>query len=449
MYKLVLHGSYFTSVDENQIQSNENALICIDDSGKIERVMSASDPAFDEELALARKQDILEELADNQYLLPGFIDLHTHAPQWAQAGLALDLPLEEWLNKYTFPLEARFADIKMAKAVYNDYVQKLLSLGTTTALMFGTIHLGANLTLAKIAAKYGLRAFIGQVVMDNPDQTPSYYRNEGSKEALASTEKFIKLINEMREKTGASLHPVITPRFVPSCTDEALLGLGNLAKKYDLPIQSHVSESNWEHQYAIDRFGMHDAEVLDHFKLLTDKSVMAHGTQLSADNSSLLYERQTAIAHCPISNMYFGNGVLPVKSLLRHHHKLGVGSDISGGYSPSIYHNLRQAVGSSQMLEDGVDSRIKPQERGRADSRITMANAFYMATVGGADALHLPTGRIEASYLADFQIVRDHPPIIGRGNSDDVFQRLMYSTEEKDIEKVYVGGKLVYRKVGE
>ncbi|MEY8442250.1 amidohydrolase family protein [Lactobacillaceae bacterium 24-114] len=449
MYKLVIHGTYFSSVDENHVQSIENALICIGDSGQVELVLSSSDPLFEEELARARKQDILEELTDSQYLLPGFIDLHTHAPQWAQAGLALDLPLEKWLNNYTFPLEAHFADEDVAKAVYDDYVQKLLSLGTTTALMFGTIHLEANLMLAKIAAKYGLRAFVGQVVMDNPDQTPTYYRNVDYGSALSLTEKFINFMSEMQEKTGATLQPVITPRFVPSCTDEALAGLGELAKKYDLPIQSHVSESNWEHQYAINRFEMHDAEVLDSFNLLTDKSVMAHGTQLTVDDCSLLCKRQTAIAHCPISNMYFGNGVLPVKSLISHHHKLGIGSDISGGYSPSIYHNLRQAVGSSQMLEDGVDSRMNPQERGRDNARITMANAFYMATVGGGDALHLPVGKIEPGYLADFQIVRDHPPVIGQKSSDDIFQRLMYSTEEKDIEKVYVGGKLVYKKVGE
>lgn len=147
---------------------------------------------------------------------------------------------------------------------------------------------------------------------------------------------------------------MITPRFVPSCTDGTLAGLGKLAQKYDLPIQSHVSESNWEHQYAIDRFGIHDAEVLDRFGLLTDKTVLAHGTQLTEADAKLLHERGTALAHCPISNAYFGNGVLPVKQLLAAGNEVGLGTDISGGYSPSLYDNIRHAVALSQVRTDGV-----------------------------------------------------------------------------------------------
>jgi guanine deaminase len=443
MIELVICGTYFTSHGPNRAQTVRDALIMIDHTGMIQRILKPDDKDYLKEREQARQQERLVELQPSQYLLPGFIDLHVHAPQWPQAGLALDLPLAQWLNHYTFPLEAKFSDPTYAQKVYQDFVHALLANGTTAAMMFGTIHFSANMILAKEAVKQGLRGFVGQVVMDNPDQTPSYYRNSSAAEALESTEKFIQAVGDLQKQTTQTIEPVITPRFVPSCTDEALFGLGRLAHQYDLPVQSHLSESNWEHGYAIERYGQHDTDVMDHFGLLTDRTVMAHGTQLTEDDWQTLRERQTAIAHCPISNIYFGNGVLPVKRLLKLHNQLGLGSDISGGYTPSIYHNARQAVKSSQQLTDGVDNHLPSEKRGVKDSRITMANAFYMATRGGTEALHLQTGVIQAGYAADLQIVKMHPALMPL-DDDDIFQRLMYQTEQKDIQTVFVGGQQVY-----
>ena len=340
MEELVIHGTYFTSKNINEVESHEDHIICIDRSGTITRTLSPTNDEYSQILNDARQAERLIELKANQYLLPGFIDLHVHAPQWPQAGLALDLPLADWLNHYTFPLEAKFADSHYARHVYQEFVHQLLSHGTTTAMMFGTIHNDANVELARQSIMQGLRAFVGQVVMDNPEQTPDYYQNQSPASALHATEQFIKEIFELAKRNSSTVVPVITPRFVPSCTDEALTGLGQLATQYDVPIQSH--------------------------------------------DLTILRQRGTTIAHCPISNIYFGNGVLPVRKMLADGNCVGLGSDISGGYSPSLYHNIRQAVKSSQMLMDGVDSSLPPMVRGVKGSRITMANAFYLATVGGA-----------------------------------------------------------------
>lgn len=336
-------------------------------------------------------------------------------------------------------MEAKFTDLQFAEKVYRNLIQTLLANGTTTGLFFGSIDNGANLVLAKICAEYGQRAFIGKVAMDNVEQTPDYYRDESSNKALDDTEAFIHAMQELQQTTKTTLTPVITPRFVPSCTDETLLGLGKLAKKYDLPIQSHCSESIWEDQYAIDRFNMRDAEVLNHFGLLTDKSVMAHGTQLSNTDLDLFKKTQTAIAHCPISNVYFGNSVLPVKKAYQKQVKIGLGTDISGGFSPSIYRNMQQAIMSSQML----------QETGVDNSRISATNAFYLATVGGAKALHLPTGQIKTGFQADFQIVQDKFAKVASSQPAAVLERLIYQTEAADIQQVYVSGKLVHHNQGE
>lgn len=202
--------------------------------------------------------------------------MHVHAPQWAQAGTALDIPLYDWLNTYTFPIESKFSDLAFAQEVYEDLVSTLLANGTTTSLYFATVHKEASLLLAKICAEKGQRGLVGKVVMDDPEQNPDYYRDLDTQTALKDTEEFILAVKDLAKTTKQGVYPVVTPRFIPSCTDDALKGLGELAAKYDTHIQSHCSESDWEHSYVKERFKKNDAFALHDFGLLGDKSVMAH-----------------------------------------------------------------------------------------------------------------------------------------------------------------------------
>lgn len=436
--KIVIQGDFYTSLSVSQVQLHPQALIVVDDQGKIERVVEDHDAEYQQLVDNARLQDKLVKTAKHQVILPGFVDLHVHAPQWPQAGVALDRPLEEWLQHYTFPLEAKFAHPAFAKQVYPSLVKELLNNGTTTVLFFGSIHNQSNSILAQECMKQGLRSFIGRVAMDNPDQTPDFYRDDSSKIALQESERSIEELQDLGKGNPLAPVPVITPRFVPSCTDETLRGLGKLARKYDLPIQSHLSESVWEHNYAIKRFGMHDAEVLDHFGLLTDKSVMAHATQLTASDRHLVKERRTSLAHCPISNVYFGNGIMPVKTLVHQHINVGMGTDIAGGFSPSLYDNIRQAVMSSQIRQDGVS----PDNKGVANSRISMPTAFYLATIGGGQSLHLPVGAIKPGFQADLQIVNERYSY-PEDTPDNRLERLLYQTRAADITHVLVNGDIV------
>ena len=442
-YKTVLQGSYYTAIDENQVGYQANSLVCIDDEGTIARIVLAEDNDYQVIVNDARQQGTLVTLSDDQVLLPGFIDLHVHAPQWPNAGLALDRPLYEWLEEYTFPLEAKFKDAKYAHLVYDNLVETLLANGTTTALYFGSVDNTGNLELVKSCLTHHQRGFVGKVVMDNPEQTPSYYRDESATAALNETENFIHEVANLNENQTIPVTPVITPRFLPSCTDDVLAGLGKLASKYDLPIQSHCSESDWENGYALATHGKRDATVLDEFGLLTDKSVMAHGTLLNGEDIQRFKNRGVGIAHCPISNVYFGNAVLPAKKLLSENVKVGMGTDISGGYDPSVYQNIRQAIMSSRLLNDGVDSEITPDLRGKHDSAITAKNAFYMATVGGAKSLNLVTGQIKEGYAADLQIVHAKYPTFGQQVPEDTFEKLMYQTTVSEIDHVMTQGVFV------
>lgn len=447
-YARVFKGNAFTSKSPTEIHILKDYLFCINENGMIAKVVAPVDQDY--QTILETNQDKLQCLKEGQYFLPGFVDLHVHAPQWAQSGTALDIPLYDWLNTYTFPLEAKFSDLNFARKVYQDVVSTLLANGTTTALYFATVHKDASLLLAQICVEKGQRGLVGKVVMDNLDQTSEFYRDHDTQTALKETEDFILEVNELAKTTKQGVYPVVTPRFIPSCTDEALKGLGELAAKYDTYIQSHCSESDWEHGYVQDRFQKNDAFALHDFGLLRDKSVMAHCNFLNDDDADLFAETGTAVSHCPISNAYFANSVIPIAHLHSKGIDIGLGSDISGGFSPSLYDNAKQAVISSRMLEDGVNTRLPAEERGIPHSRITINKAFYFATAGGGESLSLPIGRLAENFAWDVQIIDTTtataklPIFDEQEDLEDVFQKIMYLVRPENICEVWVQGEKVH-----
>ncbi|MEQ7220888.1 guanine deaminase [Vagococcus fluvialis] len=446
-FKRVVKGTAFTSQSINEIDILENYLFCLNEDGMIEKLVSPKEEIYSAIIETYQGTSKFQEIPKGEYLLPGFIDLHVHAPQWPQSGLALDKPLYDWLNTYTFPLEAKYKDTNFAEKVYSHLVDELLSLGTTTVLYFGTIHKEANLKLAEICAKKGQRGLVGKVVMDDHEANPKFYRDETTEQALADTEEFIKDVKILGKNVKQGVYPVVTPRFIPSCTDEGLKGLGELAEKYDVHVHSHCSESDWAHQFVIERFGESDTKSLNKFGLLKDKSVMAHCGFLSVEDVEIFRETGTAVAHCPISNAYFGNAVTRVKQLLHDYQvDVGLGTDISGGFSPSLYDNMKQAVMSSRMLNDGVNHGIVSAERGVSNSNITLKEAFYLATAGGGKSLSLPIGELKEGFTWDAQVVSTHHlPVFGEDTLEETFQKLIYLMKPEQIKEVWVQDQLVYK----
>ncbi|MED4036004.1 guanine deaminase [Niallia taxi] len=452
-YTYIFHGTAFSSYSPEKVNILENHLFFINDNGIIEKIVGPEQEDYTSLLSKHQDDANFHQLEDGQYFLPGFVDLHVHAPQWAQSGTALDLPLYDWLHTYTFPLEAKYADLAFAKTVYEDLVSTLLANGTTTVLYFATVHKEASLLLAEICARKGQRGLVGKVVMDDPDQNPDYYRDADSKTAIKDTEEFILAMKELAKEVKQGVYPVVTPRFIPSCSDEALKGLGELAAKYDTHIQSHCSESDWAHQYVKDRFQKNDAFALHDFGLLGDKSVMAHSNFLDDRDAELFASTGTAISHCPLSNAYFANSVLPLKRFQAMGIDIGLGTDISAGATPSIYDNAKQAVVSSRMLEDGVSTAICAEERGVADSRISIHEAFYLATAGGGESLSLPIGKLEENYTWDVQIIDTKiasaklPIFDAHEALDDIFQKIIYLVRPENIKEVWVQGERVHSRV--
>lgn len=342
-------------------------VIAIDAAGRIESIRPAT-----------AGDSIDIELPSTTVLLPGLIDTHIHAPQWPQLGTALDRPLEEWLFDHTFPLEARCADLGFAEQVWASMVPTLLGLGTTTAVYHASIHEPATTALAEACHRHGQRAFVGRVAMDDPTGTPEWYRDATATDAVAASARSIEAIRGLGGRPGL-VEPIVTPRFIPACTDATLEGLGELAATTATRIQTHCSESDWEHDYVLDRHGTTDAAALERFGLIAEHTVLAHATHLTGDDRARLIGRGAGVAHCPLSNAYFSERVFPARAAIDSGLRIGLGTDIAGGAEASLVGQCAHAVTSSRHLGDPID----------------VVQAFWMATAGGADLLGIPAGVLE------------------------------------------------------
>lgn len=419
--------------EPSQLEVLDDVVISVGDDGVIARI----DPAAELESSAAGLASEVTSLGDDLVLLPGLIDTHVHAPQWPQLYSGLDLPLEAWLFEHTFPLEARCHDLAYARTIWDDLVPSLLAHGTTTAVYYGSIHEPATLALAEACIRHGQRAFVGRVAMDHPDGTPEYYRDDTASEAVAASHRSIEAINALGD---ALVSPIITPRFIPACTDALLEGLGELAAATGALVQTHCSESDWEHAHVLDRHGMTDAASLDRFGLLQDRSVLAHAGHLTNDDCALVAQRGAGVAHCPMSNAYFGNAVFGVRRGLDSGMRMGLGTDIAGGPEPSMLRQCGHAVTSSRMLADGVDATLAPSERGRSGSAIDLTTAFWLATAGGADLLGIPAGLLEPGRVFDAVAVTD--PGGAAGDPARRFDRVVRGGWSSAIDAVWVDGQL-------
>lgn len=423
----------FHAPTRDGIETLTRVAITLDDAGVITAV----------------SQDIPDDalfLPEGQYLLPGLVDLHVHAPQFPQLGNALDEPLEVWLQTYTFPLEARYEDEGFARDVYPDLVDHLLGCGTTTALYFATVHVPATNILADTCLSKGQRALIGKVAMDDPDSCPEYYRDASAEEAVAGTRAVIDHIRAMPGNDAGLVQPVVTPRFIPSCTDDCLHGLGQLAAETGTRVQSHVSESDWEHGFVAERMGRSDAEALDHFGLLRDHSVFAHANFLSGTDMDLLKSRGAGVAHCPWSNSYFAGAVFPLREALEKGLRVGLGTDISGGPIGTVWEAARMSVAASRMLESGVEPGVSPADRGRGAARVDFRTAFHLATRGGAETLGLPVGTFEVGMHFD-AIAVDPAAAAGQiylradDRPDQVIEKILYGATKANVAAVWTDGQ--------
>ena len=439
----VVTGTVMQAPAPGTLEVMRDAVVVVGDDGTIEAVHTAGGREAEAAVAAAGK---VTRLAGSQRLMPGLIDTHIHAPQWPQLGTGLDIPLDRWLFEYTFPLEARYADTGFARTVWSRMVPALLAHGTTTAVYYGTVHEDATLALAEECASRGQRAFVGRVAMDHPEGTPAWYRDESAAAGLAASARSVEAVRSL----GSTLvKPVVTPRFAPACTDDLLRALGELAAGTGAHVQTHCSESDWEHGHALARYGTTDTEALASFGLVRRGTVLAHGDHVTDPDLERIRAAGAGIAHCPLSNSYFANAVFPLRRALARGVHVGLGSDVAGGAHPGLLAQCGHAVTVSRMLEDGVDPSHPADRRGVPGSRIDAVTAFHVATRGGADLLGIDAGLIAPGMSFDAFVVdcEQRPGGLdyweGIDDEERLFEKIVRLAGPADITDVWVAGRRV------
>ncbi|XP_047448539.1 guanine deaminase [Mugil cephalus] len=432
----VYRGTFVHSTQQTPLEILEDALLGVDAQGKIAFLAEGKDL---EKLAqlFGFSPSAVDQLKQHEFFMPGMVDTHIHAAQYSYCGTALDMPLLQWLDTYTFPVESRFKDLKFAKNVYTHVVKRTLRNGTTTACYFATIHTDASLLLGKIANEFGQRALVGKVCMDRNDAVEHY--KEHFDESHEETCRFIK---ELLNKKYPLVKPVVTPRFAPSCTEALLSRLGAIAKNNNLHIQSHISENIEEVQLVKALFPESKSytDVYHKNNLLTDKTVMAHGCHLTDEELDLFRETGASVSHCPNSNFSLCSGILNVSNVLKHKVKLGLGTDVAGGYSASMLDAVRRALDASKVL-----NIQNPKNKA-----LTFEEVFRLATLGGSQALSLDnqTGNFEVGK--DFDALRvnvaapDGPiDLIQNEGPKALLEKFLNLGDDRNIVEVFVAGKKV------
>ena len=364
----------------------------------------------------------------NSLILPGLCDMHVHAPQFVYRGLGIDLQLMDWLDRYAFPTEARFADLSYAKVYYEAFADALAKNGTTRAVIFGTLHAPATELLMDILEKKKIGAYVGKINMDtlSPD-----YLCETPKQSLADTRKWI----EDTKDQFRFVKPAVTPRFIPTCSTSVLEGLGKLAQEFDLPVHSHISEDLGEMSIVRDRYPQYDndGDVYDHFGLLTSHTVMAHFIYPTLHEMELIKERGVTIAHCPQSNGNVAAGIPPIRQMLDLGVKVGLGSDIAGGYSVSIFRAMSEAVYLSKL------QWLRSEKK---DSFLSVPESFYLGTKGGGQFFG-KVGSFETGYELDAIVIDDRSLCVpaDRLSTEERVERVIHLSDDRNIIARFVSGE--------
>ncbi|KAK3049353.1 hypothetical protein LTR09_009272 [Extremus antarcticus] len=448
--KTIYIGAFIQCATLTELDICENGMIGVDETGKIAFVLRESrgrkfpDGEGWEEAKIVR-------ILDYGFFFPGFIDTHIHAPQYPNAGLFGKTTLLDWLNTYTFPLECSFSSLEVARRIYNRVVARTLSHGTTTACYYATNHVPATNLLADICQSRGQRAFVGRVCMDR--LSPDYYRDESVEAAVRDSRECIEYVRSIDPESDL-IAPVVTPRFAPSCSGEMLGALGDLLKETGCLAQTHISENPRECELVRELFPERKsyADVYDTAGLLTEKMVLAHAVHLTDEETVLIKARDAKISHCPASNTAITSGRAKIRLMLDAGLTVGLGTDVSGGHTPSILAQAREALFVSRhvAMDHGHEAKLSVEE------------SLYLATRGGAKVVGLEDriGGFEVGKQWDAQMVgltgvneaeeldQQIGPveIFGSESWEERVHKWVYTGDDRNTIAVWVGGRLVHSK---
>lgn len=367
----------------------------------------------------------------DKIIIPGMADLHIHAPQFPYRGLGMDLELLPWLDTYAFREEAKYSNEEYAHVAYERFCNALKRSVTSHASVFATLHVNATCILMDMLEEAGLNACVGKVNMDlnSPD-----YLIQSTQESIDDTTEWVKrTLNKYQ-----NVKPIITPRFIPTCTDKLMSALGQIASETNTPVQSHLSEAKGEIAFVKSLYSgfRNEAEIYEKYGLFgSTPTIMAHCVYPTHEELDLIEKNGVYIAHCPQANMNIVAGIAPIRKMLDRGIHIGLGSDIAGGFSISILRAISDAIQVSKLYNMIIDEKCKP---------LTLPEVFYMATKGGGSFFG-KTGSFESGYGMNAVVIDDEYFNSGYDFSiEQRLERIVYLSDDRDIFAKYVNGKKVY-----
>ncbi|TKA57415.1 hypothetical protein B0A53_00644 [Rhodotorula sp. CCFEE 5036] len=485
--KRVFYGTLVHSLSLTEIEYLENALLGVDENGVIAFLDKAVSSAADVDQRLeahgwSRQDAQVVELKRGEFLMPGLIDTHTHAPQYLNLGYGQQYELLDWLDNLTFPAEAKFADASYARRVYDSVVERVISTGTTTCCWYGTIHSTTKL-LAAVCHRRGQRAFVGKCNMDR--NSADYYQEESAQKSLEDTEDYVSWVrkhcdssattatqtvapSKTPRKSTALVQPILTPRFAISCSDELMSGLGDMMDRDpELPLQTHLAENPAEVEFALSLYpGIESyTAAYDRFRLLRPNTVLAHCVFLSSSELDLIKARQSGISHCANSNFNLRSGTARVADMLDQGIKVSLGTDNSGGTAIGILSAIRSASTCSKTII--FHERNQPKNETKSSSKVVNADGisrpsgffasthlsvetlFYLATLGGAQVCNLEDriGNFVVGKEFDALLVqtgqKEPAVVVADGTNGAANGAGAASLLEDELEKALAGGDSV------
>lgn len=415
----IYHGDIVFSTAWDQLQVHTDSYIVVKD-GFVEDIFAELPDCY---------RDVPVTDYGRALIVPAFSDLHIHAPQFLQRGTAMDLLLSDWLNQYTFPQESRFADPAHAEKVYSLLVKEMVRNGTFHASVFGTIHTDATSILFEKMENAGMYGYVGKV---NMDQYSPDYLCETTEFSLTETERFL-----YDHQGSNKVKAILTPRFAPTCSEKLMQGLGQLAKKYQCGLQTHLVESRWEAEEALRLYPGYssDAEIYERAGLMDHgPSIFAHVIFPTAEDIRILKKHNSFSVHCPDATNNIIAGIMPTAALYHQGMTLSIGSDVGGGHHISVYRQIARAVQLSKLK-----AFYEPQD----NQSISFENAFYMGTKMGGSAFDR-VGSFEKGYRFN--------AIVIDGVEDEGFpmdaakriERFCYNGDDRNIVARYIDGKYIH-----
>ena len=415
---LILKGNIISAPEFGKLEIIENGYLVSKD-GIIEGVF--------QELPKEYENYQIEDYKDN-LIMQSFSDMHLHAPQYPMLGMGMDLQLIDWLNTYTFPLEAKFKNTEFARKVYHELANKLIKNGTTRVAMFSSLHKDSTLILMEELEKAGVCGYVGKVNMD---------RNGGVDLEETTSESISETLDWIKKSNFEHIKPIITPRFTPSCTNELMAELGKIAKEYNLPIQSHLSENLGEiawvkelHPDCKEYF-----ETYEKYGLWNNKTLMAHCVHSSDREQQSFIDNGVYVVHCPTSNQNLMSGYAQVKKMVKKGINVVLGSDIAGGDQLSMFDNVAATIRASKARNIMDDWNT---------GFLTVAEAYYLGTSAANKFFNELPGLHKGNKLHCL-VVDDSKLINARDLSvKERFERSMYIRQDDAIVSVYSEGRKVY-----